>query len=113
MGFVLHWPPNFFQQELMSQHLPGMMDERCQKLVFKWRQLHFFTFRVYSSICEVDIQIVRIESGLVRTVPLSRCVADRDANSGQQFGGSERLDEIVVGAGVESRDFLFFLITCR
>ena len=99
--------PQFAEQELVGQHLAGMLHEHTQQLVLLGRQLHLLVRDLDDTAHEVDRQIARPKNRAF-AVHL-QLMPQRRPHAGEQLVHAERFGDVIVGAEVERLDLPGFV----
>ena len=97
--------PNSLQQTAVAQGLSLLGDEMAEQFKFFWGETDGVAFDGDGALGEINFQIIREKGGCSYG---GGCVAESRADASHQFLGAERLDDIIVGAGIEGLDFVAF-----
>ena len=101
-------PPNLPEQEAMREHFAGVLEQGDEQLVLQRREMDFLAGPSDDPGGQVHPQIADRNDRRLRGAPIR--VPQRRSHAGEQFADPERFRHVVVGAGVQSRDFLLFLV---
>src|ERR1043166_3799108 len=85
-----------------------MSDEQSEQRVLNRREAYFLAALQDDTLGQIDFQIARAEDCIS---PLWLNVAQRSAETREQFGAIERFGHVIVRAGVEGCDFVIFAVT--
>src|SRR5262249_12620943 len=103
--------PQLAEQELVGEHLAGVLHQRAQKLVFLGGQFYLLVTHLHDAPYQVDREVAGAED---RTLPVHlQLMAQRRAHAGEQFVHAERLGDVVVGAEVECLDLADLIAPAR
>ena len=80
-----------------------------QKVEFLARQPYLVAAGDHAARREVDFQIVQVQR-LLACFRRQRRAPQSSANARQQFLHAERLGDVIVGAGVQRSDLIFFQV---
>ena len=89
----------------MRQHAPRIAHQQREQLEFLRRESNFLVAAQHAAAVVIDREIAELQSAPGHLV-LGKHTAQRDANAREQFLGTERLGDVIVGADVEHRDFV-------
>jgi len=101
--------PQFFQDELMGQDPPGMLDQKTQQVVFMRPQLHANAAYCDDAADEVDSQVTAAKDW--RLAVLLQPVAQRDTCARQELVNATRLRE--VSSAPRSSDLILLIPSLR
>ena len=104
--------PDLFQQHGPRHALTGVAHKEFEELKFARLQVDQGRLTLHLTRDQVHFQIADAQDGLHRVLILVLAPAQR-LDAGDQFGQGVGLDEIVVGAGAQSRDPVFELAQGR
>src|SRR5438445_7624784 len=94
--------PDLFQDEMVGQHLAGMLHQDAQDVVFLRREFYLLALDLDDALDQIDAEVAALENRLFAL--LLELVPQRDADARHQFVHAERLGDIVVGAEFQSLD---------
>src|SRR5207245_7858161 len=103
--------PDFLQELAMGEDLPRVLDERREEVVLGPRKVDLFLAEEDTAGGEVHLQLAGRKNRFTLAAGRARGVAERHAHPGEQLTGSERLGQVVVGAGVQGFDIVRLLAT--
>ena len=95
----------------MRHHFAGVAGQFAQQRELLWRQVHLGTGFAHNACGQVDLDIIKAQSGGQQF--RAGAVAQRSAHARQHFVGVERLGHIIIGAIIKRGNFLRSGITRR
>jgi len=96
----------------MGDDLAAVLDQYRQQPVFNGCYMNFAIIQEHLPFRQVNPEVIENESGLFLTGLQDGLMTKGYPNSSQQFACTKRLDQIVIGAGVKSLDFILLLFPC-
>jgi len=91
--------PYLLQKPAVGDHAASLADQRGEELVLRGREMHLRALTKDLATEQIDSEPSHGEDRLGRRI-WKRGASERHADSGKQFGHSERLREIVVGSPI-------------
>ena len=103
-------PPDGLQHSLMRKRLPFLNNQSTQDVEFFRSQVNSLTTNVHDSSFEIDTQFRRLD---LRKRLLGREASERRSNARQQFPDRKWFYDVIVRAGIQGDNFIFFGVADR